>query len=983
MLESTAHSLTAPIRRSLLQTYPRGHVTLEAAIIEAGPPGVTDLEVHADRLRLRAPTGVTEIPFDISGLTTTQGDYDFVPDAADQAMLMVAADRQSEVLAVLRPHYWLVLGVEEAGVSPLLFGTREVRQLLGEILEKPGLAAFHRHVAGIAQALDEGRRPSTTELLESLHDICHGLRDSGTEPELRSTLEATLAIRGVRPVLAIRRAARAMILHRLGLDDAASLRETLMQPRNLPRLTRSHGITAETLKELDRGRMLDLVDELREFEFLDLFLIHRTARPGTIGEVLSRHGLPASTVTTPDSLRETITMARSISPISSYLFAHERKRRALADPDATQPVRRGRPAGFFPGLGSRAAYQDLGRGLFDSGIPEVTEIYETGARALGFDDPARILLEPANLPTGRMARQGFIGAAFVVHNLALEAQLRALAHDHGVPLGFVAYTGESFGIIAAAIAAGSLSVGDGIKIAQAFTPLVLVAAEGADDEPFAQQMTAYLPQAEPLVPEPFHVMGLQGDPDRLTDVLREIQETWSADDVEVHKLYSARQANVYVRGGAKTKFEEFVAEFPAVQAVELKDPTTFLAHSARMRGVRAALDRFISAQGIVFRKPRVPVVSNSTAGLLTTAAEVHDAVLATIDEVMASQATAETLDALRPDLIIELGLGHKSVRLLKDNNLETPVLAFTGDGQETKEFFDALQLVDHVLAELTELTAGDHLSDRHHDLLRDLFRVVAANQFAQPYLASTMERVITQEMLNSERRDIEAVGRFLEIFQHTSAHRDSIDVASGELVLQARLKKRIVGPAEQLGQVYAELTVLDATGCISSRSLLAGKQPEVVVVHFDRPADLDPVDLARRTRLLLDTQPLARQIYAQVPEVTPEATGGEDLELALLVHQFTLFHVLHRHRPAMFAQTDYYLEGSDPMGWLVALAASGATTLARIVRVYRALLRGETGMALDDLLASLQNAVVPVLSPEGIPVQNVKDLEAASHVTIH
>src|SRR5262249_21382918 len=160
-------------------------------------------------------------------------------------------------------------------------------------------------------------------------------------------------------------------------------------------------------------------------------------------------------------------------------------------------------------------------------------------------------------------------------------------------------------------------------------------------------------------------------------------------------------------------------------------------------------------------------------------------------------------------------------------------------------------------------------------------------------------------------------------------YRGHIDVGRGELVLQARLKKRIVGHAEGLGQVCTELKVIDGSGIVSDRSLIRSEQHEVVVLHFDQPG-LSHADLARHARLLLDAQRLARQIYDHVLESLDiedngilKLAGGTEptmnqLALSYLVYQYTLFHLLHLHRPAIFMH-DYYLAGSDPMGWLVAL----------------------------------------------------------------
>ncbi|MCX4545542.1 ACP S-malonyltransferase [Streptomyces sp. NBC_01565] len=665
-----------------------------------------------------------------------------------------------------------------------------------------------------------------------------------------------------------------------------------------------------------------------------------------------------------------------------------------------------RTVGFFPGLGSRDAYRNLGRSLLDSGVPEVVGIYHDAARALGSPGrPEKLLMVAENMPDGKLEQQGFIGAALLVHNLALAAFLRAAAAEAGAPLDFVAYTGESFGIITSAVASGSLSVGDGVKIARAFTPLMLVAAEGDDrGEPFARALAACLPESvrgKRLVREPSHVMALHGETEALADVLGDIGRLYPKADVEVHKLYSPHQTNIYVRAGVKAGFDEFMRRFPAVRTAELKNPTTFLAHSERMRGARRALDRFIEENDIIFKKPHTPVVSNNDAGLLTTAAEVRNGVLAMTDEIMASQKTVEIMDGLHPDVILELGLGNKSLRLLADNKADAPAMAYTGALDETDLLVRSVKLMDAVMGELEKLyTSGNRLENRHYAMLREIFRQASRNPFCERYVHRTLSDVVSHEMLQSDRDGSPAFYRFLEIFQHTYSHRGSIDLDQGELVVRARLKKRIVGHPESLGQAYAELQVLDAAGRLVERTSVNTELPEVVVFHFDSLADLGPAELARKTRILLETQPSARQIYDETLEslrieddgfltaadgATPTA---EQTAVTRVVYGYALFEVLRLHRPAVLAQSDHYLEGGDPLGWLVALAVSGSLTLADAVRLYDAHLRADTDAArltavLDRVLSRLEASEVPVISPEGIPLQSKKDLEASTRAVFH
>ncbi|MEV7094829.1 ACP S-malonyltransferase [Amycolatopsis sp. NPDC051045] len=612
---------------------------------------------------------------------------------------------------------------------------------------------------------------------------------------------------------------------------------------------------------------------------------------------------------------------------------------------------RHRIAGVFPGLGSRAAYRNLGSHLLDSGSPEVLEVYRQGAQAFGAPGrPDQLLLVPENLPPGKLAQQAFLGAAFLVHSVALEAHLRSAAAKSGVPISFTAYTGESFGIIAAAVASGALSIADGVEIARVFTPLMLVAADGeVPDEPIAREVAVHLPEAlrgRRLVPEPFHVIALRGDAEDLAVALGEIAATYPKADVEVHKRYSDRQTNVYVRSGVKADFDAFVARFPGVRTEELKKPTNFLAHSERMSGVREALGRFMDANGIVFRAPHTPVVSNHGAGLLTTAEDVRNGILAITDEVMASRETVATLAGLRPELVVELGLGDKSVQLLADNGIAAPVTAYTGLPDTTDPLLRAVKLVDGLLAELEGLRdSGDRLHDRHFDVLRNLFRPSAMNSFGEKYLHHTMRRVITDEMLRPERDAAPAFYELLEVFQHTYRHRGDIDVEHGELVLRARLTKRITG--DRPGQVRTELRVIDREGRFADRSTATTGQHEVVVVHFDRLADHSPAAIAR---------------------------------------QQALFQALRHDRPALFRQNDCYLEGSDPVGWLTALVAAGAAPVADVVALHDLYREAGTGLdleaELDRLLSSLGHPELPIVSPAGVPLWSTKDIAAATRAVL-
>ncbi|MGH4033407.1 ACP S-malonyltransferase [Actinomycetota bacterium Odt1-20B] len=633
-----------------------------------------------------------------------------------------------------------------------------------------------------------------------------------------------------------------------------------------------------------------------------------------------------------------------------------------------------RVAGFFPGLGSRSAYQNLGSELLDSGIPEIGRIYRQAAAALGFPGrPGRLLLTPENLPADRLERQGFIGAALVTHNLAVDAHLRHTAKENGLPVTVAAYTGESFGILTAAIASGSLSVPDGVRIAQAFTPLLHLAATGQiPNEAFANELAAHLPHSTrgtALVPEPFHVVALKAPTQlALADALDALRGRFTEADVEPHKSYSPQQANLYVRADAHGEFTAFARSLPEVEVEDLKEPTVFLAHSARMRPAREALEQFLDAHLIGFSEPVVPVVANHTGWLLTTGKEIRDAVLAMTDEAMASQATVENLDQLvQADMVLELGPGGKSLQLLADNRSPLPAASYTATPDDADHLTRLVSLTDRLTSHLEKLHDTDLGQDPAlHDLLRDLFRLVDESDLADQYVRHVTEPLIARAMLRPERTGTASFYRLLETFQHTYAHRAHI--GAGELVQRARLKKRHTADPAAQGRAHIELQVLTADGTTGTRTLTTGEH-EVVVFHFDSHQATDGDELARSVRQLLGARPLPSSTYDEFDRID-----------ARIAYSYLLFEELRHSRPAVFAH-DFYLAGSAPTGWSAALAASGSLSVSDAARLHTAAAGGDTD-ALHGLLTLIGPAEIPVISPQGVPVQAEKDLRDATRAVL-
>jgi hypothetical protein len=652
--------------------------------------------------------------------------------------------------------------------------------------------------------------------------------------------------------------------------------------------------------------------------------------------------------------------------------------------------------GFFPGLGSREFYRDAGTALLETGSAEVVEILRSASAAYGdaTGDPRSILLTAANIPTDPLERQSFIGASFLAHSLALEADARTRAAQSSLSVEFSAYTGESFGVLASAVASGALSIWAGVRIARAFTPLMLMVGRGqAGEAPLGLEFAPHLPTFETghrPVDEDFHVIALTADPESLERFLREMAHALPAGLAEAHKIYSSRQANLYVAASAVDRFRAFAGRHPAVTSSELKKPTRFLAHSGRMAPAREALENFMDAERIIFRTPTTPVISNHDSGLLTTAEQIRDGVLAMTDRVMQSLRTVEMIDEMQADVVLELGLGGKSLLLFADNSIETPAGAYTGSVGEGSSFLQSVELGSRLQSTLSALAENRaEFGDEHLALLRQIFDLSAEREFHDRYFGRIMRRAIKTLVLKPGSIVSAAFLRFVEIFQQTKAYEGHVDRRGGALVMSARVKKRLSGPLEEIGHAYAELEVVDAAG--ETRNVVVPEiaAAEAVVFHFARPQVRDDVTWAKKVRRLLESQPTVQDDHAHLLDASdPRLVEGEaalDRRAAidLLVLQHSLFDLVRLYRPALLAETDHYLEGGDRLGWLVALAAAGSIDIADAVDLAASALTSPPNAArvqgaLGTLLPRMKAAGIPVIGPSGSPLTAPRDLQSAT-----
>ncbi|MGI6901837.1 MULTISPECIES: ACP S-malonyltransferase [Leclercia] len=641
--------------------------------------------------------------------------------------------------------------------------------------------------------------------------------------------------------------------------------------------------------------------------------------------------------------------------------------------------------GFFPGLGSRAVYQNIGGELLHSGNKRIEQIYRDAAIAMGYgDQPEKMLITPATLPEGKMERQGFIGASFLTHNLALAALCHAQAEQQNLSLHVVAYGGESFGMINAAVASGALSIGDGVKIANFFTPYILLASESHDD-PFSQAVFDYYPpelKAQPLVTEFYYVIALRGREKTLADASAALKDEFLSSEIEVHKIYSRRQINLYVKASIKSCFDIFMKNFADIEVIKLKEPTAFITHSAQLAPLTWGLEQFLLDQQIVFQDPHTPVIANHCDKILTDKEEIRLSILALVDQVMVSATSASMADGLGADAIIELGLGNKSVQMLRDNPIHTPTFSFTGDRQEASLIMGALGALTTIRDSSDPIQVCIGI-DRWLDVAR------AHTEFAAQFLPK-----ITQAIQQVEKIKLEVKGNIpvsvASIYKNSWRYRHFLQ--SGERVLMARLKRNIQGDSTDKHQTYADLKILTPDGMIRYQKtpfIIHAEKTLFYLSSLDELSNTDVFNALQELATAPDYAAICLRIEAQQSEGaslrrllqlrTVEAQPETQVIRRIILQTLT-FELLNLHRPGLFHKGKSCLVSRDFIGWLACLVTAGAASLDNAVQLCRDYY-SRVGRKLSPwavvkhFAAGLTDARVPVISITGLPLTAQRDLE--------
>ncbi|ECS8719542.1 hypothetical protein DIJ97_19880 [Salmonella enterica] len=641
--------------------------------------------------------------------------------------------------------------------------------------------------------------------------------------------------------------------------------------------------------------------------------------------------------------------------------------------------------GFFPGLGSRAAYQNISDNLLFPECKEVERIYREAAIAMGYGDrPKKMLINSTNLPSDKMEQQGFIGACFLTHNLVLFAKFRQLAQEQNINLNFQAYSGESFGIINSAVASGALSISDGVKIANFFTPYILLASEKHSSR-FCQAISNYYPnelKQNPLISEHYYVLALCGRAEQLNEVSNALQDEFHYTEVEKHKIYSYKQINIYVRASIKSCFDIFMKNYPDIKVVNLKEPTIFLTHSAQLASLKDGLERFLLDQSIVFHTPHTPIIANHCKKVIFHGEEVRAAILALLDQTMIPASTARMADEFDADAIVEFGIGNKSIQMLHDNYIITPSFSFTGN-------VDNVMPSMKILHALSVIRNSKNISQACSGI-SEWLTVIRNDDKYEAYFSQKVLDAIQQVAHFTLNIKGTMPASIDSIYRYSWCYRNYLQ--PGEFVLMARLKRNIEGDESDKNQTYADLKILGTDGVIRYQRTPFIIHAEKTLFYFSNLDELSNNDIfyvlqdmkyipgydeiCKRIEMECNyEESLNRLLQLRRAVVQPETQA-----IRRIIMQLLLFELIKIHKPGLAHYEKICFGAHDFIGWLTCLLTTKAASFEAIEQLchdYYSIPGRKISpwRVIKNFTSKLTNVCMPILAISGLPLMASKDLE--------
>ncbi|MEJ2691781.1 MAG: hypothetical protein P8166_01705 [Candidatus Thiodiazotropha sp.] len=330
---------------------------------------------------------------------------------------------------------------------------------------------------------------------------------------------------------------------------------------------------------------------------------------------------------------------------------------------------------YFPGMNSRRSYSNISRDLYEKGNKQVRSIFETSYEILNrhgheqkANDFSRFFFEKDLSNEDVVEKWNNIGSSMTVYNLALLEHLKTSSSDFLIN----SVGGESYGMIAAAIASNSLSLEDGLKVANYTLGSIYKCAH-------ANNIGTW------------HIISLTGS--AIRDDLKEIQSIFKK-GIDVFRWQTLtpekQEVHVYIHNSILDEVKTFVSETfrSSINIREFKRPTIEIVHSPSLSSARIDISNYIVDENISFSTPDIPIVANNGTGIASSKDDVRSLILDMANIPMYSAQSFQSIDELIPantNAIVEFGYGQKTRHFVSAHGVRQQFFEYFGSEQDLQQ----------------------------------------------------------------------------------------------------------------------------------------------------------------------------------------------------------------------------------------------------------------------------------------------------------
>lgn len=357
---------------------------------------------------------------------------------------------------------------------------------------------------------------------------------------------------------------------------------------------------------------------------------------------------------------------------------------------------------YFPGMNSRRHYENLSRDLYEKGNDQVRAIFEKSYQILNegktvrdASDLSAFFFEDTVWPDDVSEKWNAIGSSMTVYNLALLEHMKTSNQYFRIN----SFGGESYGMIAAAIASNALSLEDGLKLANNVLGLIYKCAHSNN---FGM----------------WHIVSLSGEfiHSRLKTIKQEFSE-----GIDVFRWQTINDkkedVHVYIHDNIFDQVKTFIAASfgNLVCLEEFKQPTKEIVHSPKLAAARIDISNLIVDENIIFSTPNTPIVANNGTGIASSKNDIRNLMLDMVNIPMYSAQSFRLIKDMIPsdtDAIVEFGYGQKTRSFIAEHSVEQPFFEYFGDIQRLSDIRSNLK---HSKSSAKSQYAVDSKLSKNHD----------------------------------------------------------------------------------------------------------------------------------------------------------------------------------------------------------------------------------------------------------------------------